>query len=482
MAAASPVAKIEPRPYNCNLITILSIDGGGVRGIIPGIILSFLEAQLQELDGKDARIADYFDVVAGTSTGGLVTAMLTAPGRNNRPLFSAKDIVPFYLEHCPKIFPQSRGLWGKMKKLVGAIAGPKYDGKYLRQLVKDKLGDTKLHQTVTNVVIPAFDIKFLQPTIFSSFQLAKDISLNAPLHDICISTSAAPTYLPAHQFETTDENGKTLRRFDLVDGGVAANNPTLVAVSEVCREIFRRNPNFFPVKPMDYGRFLVISLGTGTAKIEHRYSAKAAAKWGLWGWLLNDGSSPLIDTFTHSSGDMVDFHLSVVFQALNSEQQYLRIQDDSLSGNTSSVDISTKKNLANLVKAGEALLETPVSRVNLGTGEFKPTENEGTNKGALIRFAKLLSEERKLRQLRAATAIACSVSFIPSPLRGGFAAICGWVAINEGIEGYDEEFGLTHHISWHASVSRVWTLLHTFWRTEQQYNNITMTQQLLVIN
>lgn len=62
---------------------------------------------MQKLDGEDARLADYFDVISGTSTGGLVTAMLTTPdAKSNRPMFAAKDIRDFYLEHCPKIFPQ----------------------------------------------------------------------------------------------------------------------------------------------------------------------------------------------------------------------------------------------------------------------------------------------------------------------------------------------------------------------------------------
>ncbi|KAF3339433.1 Patatin-like protein 2 [Carex littledalei] len=91
-----------------NIVTILSIDGGGVRGLIPAAILVFLESKLQELDGEDARIADYFDVISGTSTGGLVTTMLAAPNEQKRPLFSAKDIITFYNENIPKIFPSNR--------------------------------------------------------------------------------------------------------------------------------------------------------------------------------------------------------------------------------------------------------------------------------------------------------------------------------------------------------------------------------------
>ncbi|KAJ4966166.1 hypothetical protein NE237_018015 [Protea cynaroides] len=368
----------------CNKLAFQSIDGGGIRGIIPAIILEFLESLLQKIDGEDVRLADYFDMIAGTSTGGLVAAMLTAPDDKKRPLFAAKDIKPFYLEHCSKIFPQDR---------------PKYDGKYLHSIVKKKLGERRLNQTLTSVVIPTFDIKQLQPTIFSSYEATKDLTMNAQLSDICIGTSAAPTYLPTYYIKNEDREGN-VREFNLTDGGVAANNPTLVAIGEITKQVFKRNPDFSPFKPMEYDRFLVISIGTGVAKIEQKYNATEAAKWGALEWLYNSGSTPLVNMFSQASGDMVDFHLSVVFQALHSEENYLRIQDDTLTGSVSSVDIATKENLNNLVKVGEELLNKPVSRVNLETGLTEPVKNGVTNAETLKKFAKLLSEERKLRQQR----------------------------------------------------------------------------------
>ncbi|PIA35600.1 hypothetical protein AQUCO_03500155v1 [Aquilegia coerulea] len=358
------------------MVTILSIDGGGVRGIIPGTILAFLESKLQELDGEDARIADYFDLIAGTSTGGLVTTMLAAPDKNNRPLYSAMDVVDFYLEHTPKIFPQTG--------CFGAIAGPKYDGKYLHSLVQDILGETKLHQTLTEVLIPAFDIKPLQPTMFTTHEARIDVLGNPLLSDICISTSAAPTYLPAHYFETKDESN-----------GVAANNPTLMAMSHISREIKKENPDSYSV---DYSKLVVISLGTGISKHEEKFSASAAAKWGLLGWLYNNGSTPLIDRFTQASSDLVDIHTSFFFQSIGSEHNYLRIQDDTLTEDASSVDITTTENLQNLVKIGTELLNKPVSRVNLGTGKQEVLIERGTNADELSQFAKMLCNERRQRQ------------------------------------------------------------------------------------
>ncbi|KAK9265472.1 hypothetical protein L1049_007375 [Liquidambar formosana] len=98
----------KPTAHDRKLITVLSIDVGGVRGIIPAAILEFLEEQLQ-----DARIAEYFDVIAGTSTGSIIAAMLTAPDNKKQPSHhetkkpvTASDIVNFYMEESENIFPQ----------------------------------------------------------------------------------------------------------------------------------------------------------------------------------------------------------------------------------------------------------------------------------------------------------------------------------------------------------------------------------------
>ncbi|XP_027089948.1 patatin-like protein 3 [Coffea arabica] len=393
--------QIQPPTYG-SLATILSIDGGGVRGIIPATLLCFLEAQLQEVDGDDARIADYFDVIAGTGTGGLTTVLLTAPDENNRPLYTAKDINHFYKQQLPKIFPHIRGKIARyIRNTVRLVTGPKYSGKYLRRFTRDILGEKRMTDSLTNVIIPTFDIKQLQPTIFSSYEANSSPRLNARLADVCVSTFATPTYFPPHYFTTKDDAG-IVREFNLIDGGVAASNPSQIATSRLAKHVFGRNPDFLPINPMDYCRFLVISLGTGSGKVQKKYNSKRAAKWGVLGWLFSGGSRPIVDAFTQASASMVDFHLSSHFQALHSEDNYLRIQDDALTGTQRCFDGAGEKNLERLSKIGEDLLEKPVARVNLATGLSEPVNNGGTNAEALNRFAKLLSDERKRRQSKGA--------------------------------------------------------------------------------
>ncbi|XP_058775787.1 patatin-like protein 1 [Vicia villosa] len=364
----------------------------------PGVILAYLESQLQEIDGSDARLADYFDVITGTSTGGLITAMLATPNpkNNNRPLFEAREIVPFYLKHLPHIFPQKSGIFAPIMNVAKALSGPKYNGKYLHKIIREMTGNTLLSQTLTNIVIPSFDVENLQPTIFSSYQIDAEPALDVILSDICIATSAAPTYLPAHYFETKSEQRRVIKKYNLIDGGVCANNPTMVAIREVTKDLIRqpkgRSANDAGV---GYDRFLVISIGTGSNKSERKYNAKMVSKWGALTWLFNSGATPVLDCFSEASTDMVDYHNSVLFTALQSQDNYLRIQDDTLEGELASVDISAKDNLNNLVKAGENLLKKKFTRVNLDSGIYETVHDKGTIQEELKRFANKLSEIRK---------------------------------------------------------------------------------------
>ncbi|KAM3757160.1 hypothetical protein ACB098_02G167300 [Castanea mollissima] len=373
---------MAPDLAKAKMLTVLTIDGGGIRGIIPSVLLGFLESKLQELDGPKARIANYFDIIGGTSTGGLVTTMLTAPNQDNRPLFAAKDITRFYFDESPMIFPQSRQpsnvsvIMARMLGYLGMKTGPTYDGKYLRSRTNELLGDLKLKQTLTRVIIPTFDVKLLQPVIFSTNNAKLNDLKNARLADICIGTTAAPTYLPAHCFETGNAEGNT-KIYHLIDGGIAAINPTLLAISEIMKELLMQNSEFMSIRAMDYcKRMLVLSLGTGAAKHEEKYSTTVASKWGLINWLYDNGATPLLDVYGDASSDMVDFHVSTLFQALGCKNNYLRIQDDTLTGDASTVDVATKENLQRLVEIGKELLKKPVSRVNLDTGRYEEIGSE----------------------------------------------------------------------------------------------------------
>ncbi|XP_022685334.1 patatin-like protein 1 [Setaria italica] len=322
--------------------------------------------------------------------------MLAAPGKDNRPLFAAKDISKFYRENGPKIFPQKGLVQEAWNKLRG---GPKYDGKFLHDKIGSLLGDTKAADTLSNLVVPAFDVKRMQPILLNSFEAEREAHKNARLADVCIATSAAPTYLPAHSFDTRRSDGGRPHEFQLVDGGVAANNPTMAAMSLLTKEMHRMGrQDDGGVGASVYRNILVISIGTGIAKQAERYTAADCNKWNMLNWLAYDGFNPLIDFFYNASVDMVDIHAEVLFELLGCEDNYLRIQTDTLEGDTALVDCTTEKNMKELIKIGNDLLKQKVARVNIDTGVYETVAGGLTNEAALKEFSGKLSAERKLRQ------------------------------------------------------------------------------------
>ena len=389
----------HPSGHAGKRITVLSIDGGGVRGVIPSTILEFLEKTLQELDGPDVALADYFDVIAGTSTGGLLTAMLTAPDANGRPKFSAKKATETYIQEATVIFPPLgmdlcgfRGLWRMLR-------GPRYSGNGLIKTVTRLVGEKRLHETVTDVVIPSFDVANQQPVFFSSAHAKKDPLEDPTLAEVCRGTSAAPTYLAAVHFKTMNKSTNAYREFHLVDGGVVCNNPTSVAINQAIKELTAtaRGQSSGRVDwTGTYGDLLVLSLGTGEKAVSYR--AEKVAKWGVLGWLHNgDGSVPLIEIFSNGSADMVDYNLSIIFDSHDSSPNYLRIQTD-LDKVDGAIDNSSPSNMYQLVSVAKDLLTRPATTRNLVSGKLEACKELGTNEQALRRFAQWLSQERRSRK------------------------------------------------------------------------------------
>ncbi|KAB5512030.1 hypothetical protein DKX38_029058 [Salix brachista] len=331
-----------------DFITILSIDGGGVRGIIPSEVLSALESKLQEKSpiifpneaGKSLLKAH--ETIPFLVTEGDVRISDPDPEATkqlltmhpevliNTPAASLRSIIDIIIS----LFPQLKGYVEPLKKI---LLEPKYDGKNLQDTIKGLLGEKlALSETLTSVIIPAFDIKEFRPTIFSTLKAKRDRSMDAPLADVCRATSAAPYYFPPYNFETS-------KPFNLVDGGVAANNPTFLAVCEAMKE-----------QKTDFHKFVILSLGTGAANESGKLEV-GDGEWGIADWLWqDDNSTPLLDILMTASDEMTEMYMSKVFQYSGLEHNYTRIQVE-LKQSEAKMDNSSKENLEMLEKIGQNL-------------------------------------------------------------------------------------------------------------------------------
>lgn len=205
-------------------VKILSIDGGGIRGILAGVVLTRLEEKLQILSkDKDVKLADFFDLFSGTSTGGILTLSYLIADENQRPLLSAQEAVDLYLKKGGEIFDVS--LWQKIKS-GGGILDEKYDEKSLEASLEATFKDLTLKDLIKPCIISSYDVWNGKPHFFKQHKSENKI-YNYKIKDVARATSAAPTYFEAAQIE--NEIGTS---FTLVDGGTFANNPSMVAYSE----------------------------------------------------------------------------------------------------------------------------------------------------------------------------------------------------------------------------------------------------------
>lgn len=310
---------------------ILSIDGGGIRGIIPGQVLIALEEKLQTQSGNpDARIADYFDFFAGTSTGGILTCISLCPSEQDptKARFSAREAVDLYVANGKSIFDVN--MWQRLHSFCGTL-DEKYDASALENLLDGYFGDLRLSQLLKPCLIPAYDIERRSTHFFAQHDYAQQGSgRDFLVRDVCRATSAAPTY-----FETALVKSCSGVSYPLVDGGVFANNPALCAYSEVRNAI--GNPS---AKDM-----FIVSLGTGS---EHTpYGYPDAKDWGAIGWIR-----PVIDIMMAGASETTDYHLKKIFSAGGHENHYIRIQPSRMGGASLEMDNATPHNIQALVELG----------------------------------------------------------------------------------------------------------------------------------
>jgi len=305
-------------------VRILSIDGGGIRGILPGVVLARLEQKLQEkTNNKELRLADKFDFVAGTSTGGILGLTYIFPDKKgDRPKFSAQDAVNLYLDRGDEIFDVTLGQ--KIKSLSGVV-DEKYSADEIEEALMDNFGDTKLDALLKPCLITAYDIRNRNAFFFRQHKAHIDIN-NFKVRDVARATSAAPTY-----FEVSRIKNELGSPYPLVDGGLFANNPTLCAYSEV------RTMNFNGIEFPSAKDMFIVSLGTGSIKKSYPY--KAAKDWGQLQWI-----KPVIDIMMSGNSEVVHHHLVQIFDTLSKRDKtdYYRLEPGLGNANNEMDDASTK--------------------------------------------------------------------------------------------------------------------------------------------
>lgn len=328
---------------------ILSIDGGGIKGLYSACILNRLEEKFEKLSGE------CFDMICGTSTGGLL-ALGIADGK------PASELVKLYLQNGNKIFPTPENAF--LRWLDRKFAQPlkqtlfwgKFDSNALRKILEDAYGSTTLGELKNLVIVPSFNLTAGKPRIFKyphkegDFFMDRDITLV----DAALATTAAPTFLPIHDI------GGTL----YIDGGMWANNPSLCGVLEAI--------NFFVGEEKEYSSVEVLSIASVVQS--SGWSSNVRKRRSFIGW-----KEKLIQTSLDSQAYFTDFFLRTALSKLNKESRYIRIESPSLSKdqmNVLEMDRTDKKALQTLKALGDH--EGYTSANNHEIKEFY--ENLGTYK------------------------------------------------------------------------------------------------------
>lgn len=303
---------------------VLSIDGGGIRGIIPAMFLAELERRTQR------PVSELFDLIAGTSTGGILALGLTVPGPDGRPRYRAQDLVALYELEGGEIF--SRSAWHRIRAL-GNVAEEKYPSRGIETVLERRFGESRLSEALADVLIPSYEIERRMPFFFRSSRARVRPDYDFRMRDVARATSAAPTYFEPHKIPA-DEDGRDY--YALIDGGVFANNPAMCAYAEA-------------QTTAPGADVLLVSLGTGELVRPIHYDD--AKGWGLAHW-----AQPILGTVFDGVSDTVDYQLNRLLNGRSvRRRRYYRFQVRLDEGNDD-MDDASRTNIRMLKLLAEDLI------------------------------------------------------------------------------------------------------------------------------
>lgn len=296
---------------------ILSIDGGGIRGLFPAMVLANLEAELKAKGVEKWQVYQNFDLICGTSTGGIM-AIALALG------IPAKEIYELYLENAKVIFGNKKGFLKRFK-----YSAHKRDN--LERLIREKYKaynneeDPRLNNCKTHVAIPIYDLMEGRPSVLkSNYHKAFVRDYHIPAYQAALATSAAPTYFDPYSSSYIDLNGLEKPFLNKVDGGVFANNPTLNGIIEA-QKAFNLNLEELSVLSIGTGHQKFCDAGINKKK-NHR------TKYGINYWILEDGKKRLIDLFMQGQSQQVQNLISLMKNGIDRQEPdnfgYIRIDTE----------------------------------------------------------------------------------------------------------------------------------------------------------
>lgn len=326
-------------------VRILSIDGGGMRGIAPAVILKYAEEYLQS-KSPGTTIADHFDLIAGTSTGGILAALYLTPqnGDKKKAKFSANDALDFYVEQGYSIFDGSRR--SSLKRLWGLANAVQFSPDNLESIFEKEFGNLRMSELMKPCLITAYNMNNKSGVFFTSTE--DTAKREFYVQDVLRSTSSAPTYFPPAQIKNIASNPEFVDMVN-IDGGVFANNPTMCAYAEARQSNFEERNNDLPTASDMY----ILSLGTGAGGFEIKNEDKSD-KWGLLQW-----AGLLPEIMIDGSVDTVAFQMNEISKTLKEDDMgdYRRIDIPHEFRNYSpDMSNASKENVQKLLEASEKSL------------------------------------------------------------------------------------------------------------------------------